>query len=98
MNLLSKDIIKDWGLSSLSSERQVELMDRLDKMLYQAILVKSLDILSDPEQTELDNMLEQDLTTPKDVLRFLESKIPTFERLVTDESQNLKEELFAGVA
>lgn len=90
---LSKDVIKEWGLESLPEEKRVDIVDRIGKMLYQAILVRSLDILSEKEQTEFDLLLDEDTTTPENVLGFLQSKIPTFEQLVLEERKSLKEDL-----
>ena len=92
-DFLSKDIIKEWGLENLSTEKQMDLVDRIGKMMYQAILVRSLDILSEKEQTEFDLLLDEDNTTPDHVLSFLQKKIPTFDKLVLDERVHLKEDL-----
>ncbi len=92
-NILSKDIVNEWELQSLPPEKQVEVADRIGKMIYQAILVRALDILSEKEQTELDLLLDEDKTTPNDVLAFLKSKISTFDQLVQEEKQNLRGDL-----
>ena len=92
-NILSKDIIKEWGLQSLPAEKQKDFVERIGKMMYQAILVKALDILSEKEQTEFDLLLDEDATTPNEVLAFLKSKIPTFDQLVMEERESLKEDL-----
>jgi hypothetical protein len=97
-DILSKDIIKEWGLESLPPEKQMDMIDRIGKMVYQAILVKALDILSEKEQTEFDLLLDENTTTPQDVLAFLQSKIPTFEQLVLEEKQNLKQDLLIPVS
>lgn len=93
MNILSKEIIQEWGLSKLPEEKQVELVERIGRMIYQAVLVRALDILSEKEQVELDLLLDEDTTTPQDVLVFLNTKIPTFERLVQEERISLKEDI-----
>lgn len=93
MSILSKDIIKEWGLGALSETKKADMVSRISHILFQAILVKSLDILSEEEQTELDELMDQNVTTPEDVLVFLKSKIPTFDRLVKDERKSLKEDL-----
>ena len=93
MNTLSKDIIKEWGLESLSSEKQAEMVERIGRLVYQAILVRSLDILSEKEQTEFDLLLDEDTTTPQDVMAFLHGKIPTFEMLLGEEREKLKIDL-----
>ena len=92
-DILSKDIIKEWGLESLPPEKQVDIADRIGRMIYQAVLVRALDILSEEEQTEFDTLLDKDETTPQEVMAFLQSKIPTFEQLVSEERNNLKQDL-----
>ncbi len=93
MSILSKDIIKEWGLGVLSETKKADMVSRISHILFQAILVKSLDILSEEEQTELDELMDQNVTTPEDILVFLKSKIPTFDRLIKDERKSLKEDL-----
>ena len=92
-DILSKDVVEVWALESLPEDKRVDIVERIGKMLYQAILVRSLDILSEKEQTEFDLLLDEDTTTPQDVLGFLQSKIPTFEKLVLEERKSLKENL-----
>ena len=92
-NILSKDMVAEWGLGALPEIKQVEMVDRIGRLLYQAILVRSLDILSEKEQTEFDSLLDEDTTTPQEVLQFLASKIPTFDEMRKEEVEKLKEDL-----
>jgi len=92
MNSLSPDTIKDWKLDSLGGDEQTAKVDDLGRLLYQAILVRSLDILSSDEQIALDKLLDDNATTPKEVISFLQSKIPTFATLVGEEIEKLKQE------
>jgi len=92
-SVLSKDLIEEWGLQSLPEAKQKEMVDRLGRLIYQAILVHALDILSEKEQTELDLLLDEDNTTPEDVLAFLQSKIPTFSQMVLEERAKLKADI-----
>ena len=93
MNQLSKNIVEEWGLSKLSPEEQLDMVERIGRLIYQAILVRSLDILSSEEQDELDLILDNDETTPDDILHFLEMKIPTFESMLKNEIDSLKEDI-----
>ncbi len=93
INNLSKDLIEEWKLTNLSPEKQTELADRIGLILYQAILVRSLDILSEKEQEDFDSLLDQNETTPQDVLSFLKSKIPTFELLIKEEKEKVRQVL-----
>jgi hypothetical protein len=67
----------------------------METELYQALLVKSLDILSGEEESELDSILDNDETTTEQVLAFLKSKIPTFDRLVLEERLKLQQGTFS---
>src|SRR5579872_6118865 len=89
-NPLSKDIVTEWGLGGLSEQEQIDYVERIGRLIYQAVLVRSLDILSEVEQEEFDLLLDEDTTTPEDVLAFLQKKIPTFNMLLKDEIQKLK--------
>lgn len=93
MNITSSEIIKEWGLSNLPEGKREETADHIGRIIYQALLVRSLDILSDEEQSELDSILDKNETTPQDVLLFLKSKIPTFEELVREERETLKRDI-----
>ncbi len=96
-NSLSKDIIKEWGLGSLSPEKQMEMVERIGRIIYQAVLVRTLDILSEKDQDEFDALLDQDTTTPDEVLAFLQKKIPTFEQIMLEERKSIKEDLLVQV-
>ncbi len=91
--ILSKEIIKEWNLDSLSETKREEVVNKIGRILYQAILVRTLDILGEEDQNELDTLMDKDSVTPKEVLTFLRKKIPTFESLVREERENLKRDI-----
>lgn len=93
MNPLSKDIISEWGLGDLPLEEQIDMVDRIGRLIYQAVLVRSLDILSEIEQDEFDMLLNEDTSTPEEVILFLERKIPTFKMLLKEEVNKLKADI-----
>ncbi len=80
----------NWGISTLNENEKVNVGSRIGKMLYQAILVRSLSILSEKEERELDSLFDNDNTTPEDVVIFLQSKILNFDELVKEERKKLK--------
>lgn len=93
MNPLSKDIVSEWGLGDLPLQEQIDMVDRIGRLIYQALLVRSLDILSEVEQEEFDLLLDEDTTTPEEVVLFLERKIPTFKLLLKEEVNKLKSDI-----
>ncbi len=96
MDFITPDIITDWHLEHLSAEDQIEVLDRVGKMLYQAVLVRSLDILSAKEQGELDTLLDQEETTSADVYQFLQQKIEKFGDIVYEEREGLRKILLTS--
>jgi hypothetical protein len=93
-NMISKDMVGEWGLQNLPPEKQAEMVERIGKMMYQMILDRALDILTDEEQKDFDVLLDKEGTTPENILQFLASKISTFEQIVTEERLKLKKDLF----
>ncbi len=91
--ILSKEITEEWKLDSLPQEQKEETLNRIGRILYQAVLVRTLDILSETEQDELDELMNQNSTTPKDVLLFLKKKIPTFDDLLREERNMLRDSI-----
>jgi|GEM_PF-3557767 len=89
---VSTQTINDWGLSSLTEAQGIEAVDTIGRLIYQAVLVRSLSILSEKEEKELDDLLDKDETTPKEVLAYLQSKIRNFGEIVKEERDNLKKE------
>lgn len=93
MKYLPEDIVKDWGLSNLSPEEQLQVIDRINRLLFQAMLARCLDLLTEDEENELDLMLDNEEMKPENVLSFLASKIPTFEQIRLEEIENLKRDI-----
>jgi hypothetical protein len=91
--ILSKEITKEWELSKLPESKREEMVNRIGRILYQAVLVRTLDILSEDEQNELDEIMNKNSTTPKDIFIFLKKKIPTFDELVREERDSLREQI-----
>ena len=91
--ILESEIIKEWKLDSFDKLKREELVNKIGRILYQAVLVRTLDILSDDEQNELDELMNKETTTPKEVLLFIRKKIPTFDALLREEKENLKSDI-----
>lgn len=88
-----EDSVKEWGLANLPKDKQEEMVERIGRLLYQAVLSRAVDILSEKEQTELDLLLNEDTTTADDVLNFIAQKIPDFAKITLEEKVKLKTDL-----
>lgn len=87
------EAVKEWGLGSLPKEKQEEMVERIGKLLYQAVLSRAMDILTEKEQVELDLLLDEDTSTAEDVLKFLASKVSSFDTITAEEKTKLKTDL-----
>ncbi len=92
---ITKEWANGWDVSKLTPEERDGLVARIEHLLYQAVLVRSLDILSTKEQEDLDILMNTDTTLPTDALLFLSKKIPTFTLLLREEADRLKADLIA---
>ncbi len=90
MKYLPDEIIKEWGLTSFSPEEQIEMVEKLNKILYQLILGEAIELLPENEQDELDLFAERESTTPEMILAFLASKIPNFEQIRLNKINEVK--------
>jgi hypothetical protein len=89
---LEQDIIKELGLSELAPEKQQELLINMTEAVLQRIFVKTMICLSEAEQNEYADMVEQG-TTAEDMDEFLKEKIPDYEEMVKKIINDFKEEM-----
>lgn len=94
-NILQQNIIKELGLETLAPEKQDEAMMTLGKIIYQGILAKVLERLSDDEAKEFDALIAKNQSNPDndEVFAFLQAKIPDIDKLIANEARETKEKI-----
>jgi hypothetical protein len=90
-NEINKNIVIALGINNLPVEKQKEAMERLGAIVYQEVMLRVLDILSEEEKDEFEKLIEKD-QNPETMFDFLSSKIPNFEGIVIEEAEKLREE------
>lgn len=89
MNTIQKDLFDLFQLDKMAPEKATEMLDRLGKLVFQAVLVRALPLLSDNDLKEYEKIIE--LKQGGDVLfKFLSEKVPDFENIIKEESENLR--------
>lgn len=79
-------------LDKMPPEKAAEMVDRLGKLVFQAVLVRALPLLSEEDLTEYEKIV--DSKQEGDVLfKFLSEKVPDFDNMVAEESENLRAEM-----
>ena len=81
---LQKVIFKEWGLSNLPEAEQQKKLAQIADLLFQSIVFKGFDSLSDADQDKLDSLLEgvEEEKRPQLTLSFLEAHLDKFKELV----------------
>ena len=84
-------IVNTYNLGSLPSDQQDNIVERIGSLIFQAILIRTIPMLSESKQEELEKLLE-DNATPDQMLGFLNNEVPNFSEIVGEESDKFKRE------
>jgi len=86
-----KDIIKELGLESLSVERQEKLIQEISDAVYDRILFKIADKLTEEEAIELNNLLDRG--EKKKIYKYVKEKIPDLASLLKEEIRKFEDKI-----
>jgi spore cortex formation protein SpoVR/YcgB (stage V sporulation) len=88
--LLGKNVIHDLGLDALPPEKQEEVLLSIGKIIYQGVLLRVMEELSEEEKAAFDRVLAS-AKNEDDILAFLEDHVPHLEALIKEEIARFKE-------
>lgn len=92
MNTTMRDVlVKTYNLENVPEEQQNQMLEKIGSLIFQAILIRVIPMLSEEKQEELEKILATD-ATPDDLLIFLAKEIPDFKNIVGEEAENFKKE------
>jgi hypothetical protein len=94
-NIFNQNIIGYLGLEHLDKEKQEETLLRVGKIIYQAVMLRVMDILSEDDQKEFEQILDTvgaDESKQGDIMTFLNSKIPNLDEISKEEITKFKED------
>ncbi|MEK7572506.1 MAG: DUF5663 domain-containing protein [Patescibacteria group bacterium] len=92
MSTIKENLFDLFQLDKMPPKKGAEMLERLSKLVFQAVLVRVLPLLSEENLSEYEKIVnsQQD----GDVLfKFLGEKIPEFENIIKEESENLRAEM-----
>jgi len=90
-NQINKNIVLTLGINALPVEKQKEAMERLGSIVYQEVMLRVLDILTEEEKEAFEKLIEKD-NDPETMFGFLSDKIPNLNEIVKEEAEKLREE------
>ncbi len=94
-DIFNQNIIKYLHLEHLDEAKQEETLLRIGKVIFQAVMLRIMDILTEEEQKEFEQVLDNvgtDENRQSEIMDFLKSKIPNLDEISKEEIIKLKEE------
>lgn len=92
MQTIKQKIIDSFELGGMSTEKTTELTERLGKLIFQAVLVRALPLLSEEDMAEYEKMVNSK-KGGEVIFEFLGEKVPDLENIIKEEIENLRAEL-----
>ena len=90
-NILSQDLIKELQIDTLPAEQQGALLERIGAVLFEAIILRVMQELSEVDQEKLTTLLEVIAVDETDTLfNFLQERIPHLNQIIDEETARFK--------
>jgi hypothetical protein len=92
MSTIKQTIVDLFELDKMAPEKAAEMADRLGKLVFQAILVRVLPLLSEEDLIEYERIVGSQ-EGGEVIFKFLGEKVPDFENIIMEEAETLRAEL-----
>jgi len=89
MQTIQKEITNLLSLDNLLPEEREEIILRVGALIYQNIMTRALEIMSEADQDEFEKMLDAQ-SGPEEIFVFLKNKVPNFEEIMKEEAEKFK--------
>jgi hypothetical protein len=88
---INDNIIKTLGIDVLPEEQQKETMEKLGAIVYQEVMLRVLDLMSEEDKDEFEKLIavNQD---PEAMFTYLAEKVPNIDDIAKEEAEKLKNE------
>ena len=86
---INDTIITTLGIDKLPEEDRAAVMERMGALVYQEVMLRVLDIMSEEDKDAFEKMINES-PDPEVLFGFLAEKVPTIDTIVSEEAQKLK--------
>ena len=93
MSTIKENLMDLFNLDKMPPEKAAETVDRLAKLIFQAVLVRVLPTLSEENLTEYERIVDSKEEGADVLFNFLREKVSDFDSIMAEESENLRKEL-----
>lgn len=88
---LRQTIINAYNLGSLTEEEQNDIIERIGSLIFQGILMRVMEGMSESLQSEFEEMLDKD-ASPEMIIGFLRENVSDFENIAKEEAEKFQTE------
>lgn len=88
---VNDNIITILGIDKLPVEQQKDTMEKMGAIVYQEVMLRVLDIMSEEDKDAFEKLIEEN-PNPEAMFDFLGQKVPNIDEIVSEEANKLKEE------
>lgn len=90
-NTINNNIIKILGIDTLPVEQQKDAMEKMGAIVYQEVMLRALDIMSEEDKDAFEKIIEKN-PDPEIMFTFLSTKIPNINEIVNEEAEKFRNE------
>lgn len=90
-NKINDNIIKTLGIDTLPVEEQKEAMEKMGAIVYQEVMLRVLDIMTEEDKDAFEKLIEGN-PDPEAMFTYLSEKVPNIETIVSEEAKKLRDE------
>ena len=90
MNTIQKNISSALEINSLPPEEQQEIILRVGALIYQNVLIRVIEMMTEKDQDEFEKLLDKN-ANPEDIFSFLKEKIKDLEKIIDEEAIKFKD-------
>lgn len=87
---MKQKIATDFGFADLPPQEQERMIEKVGNMLFESVLERSFDSLSEQDLTEYEKMLGEAGADYQKIMAFFKARVPTFSQIVSSELSRLK--------
>ncbi len=89
MNPIQNNIIDILELDNLPKEEAEEILIRTGTLIYQNVLMRAVEKMTDKDQDDFEKMLDNE-AKPEEIFSFLKDKVVDFEKIIIEETEKFK--------
>jgi predicted transposase YdaD len=90
-NQANKNIIEILGIDKLPTDKQKEAMERLGGIVYQEVMLRALETMTEEDKDAFEKMIETN-PDPEAMFTYLGTKVPNLNEIVSEEAESLRAE------